>query len=645
MHGVGPGSVLGGRYAVRRRLMQQPRWERWSADDSALERGVVLLCFPREAGQADATIDAARRAAGIEEPRLTRVLDVGRDDAVVFVVEEPMPDAQTLTALLGEGGLPGDEVRRVVGEAATALAAAAARGLHHGVLTTRNVLVLPDGSVKVRGVATEAALLGEEDLPTEQASRADALSLVGVLYAGLTGRWPLPGPDSGLEAAARVIGGVVAPSEVAAGVPRDLDLLVTGALGGGHPPASPADLVESLAPWSPVPVRELATERVAVLRPTTAHRTQPFARDPVSGGIRRPAPSRPDAARAESTRADATGSTRPDSGDGGEAGGRAGVAATAGAVVGATGSLAKGLGRGVAGALGAAGSAASTAAGAVAGRVGSVARQTADRAAERSAARAERHRFEHLDDAFFEGQEATLGEVLEPAVGELEPPVPMLPVETAPVGRGSARLALLIVAGLVLLVAVLGIWGLPKLDAGGPSLPAPKPAASAGASGSSTAQGGAAPTPDAGGFTPAAFVGSATFDPANGGELPAPTGPKAYDGDPATSWRSGKWYGTAKFGGYDVPGLGLMLDLGQPTRIRRVKVTLPVEQDGKIYVSSQASLDGATVIGAFTNQKGELSFEAPNGMIGSLVIVFITKLGPDGEGHFRAQVAEVQVAT
>ncbi|MEI2764945.1 MAG: hypothetical protein V9F82_04565 [Dermatophilaceae bacterium] len=623
MHGVGPGSLLGGRYAVRRRLTQQPRWERWSAEDCALDREVVLLCFPRDAGQTDAAVDAARRAAGIEEPRLTRVLDVGRDEAVVFVVEEPMPDAQTLTALLGSGGLPGDEVRRVVGEAATALAAAGARGLHHGVLTPRNVLVLPDGSVKVRGLAIEAALIGEEDPPPEQASRADALALVGLLYAGLTGRWPLPGPDSGLQAAARVVGGVVAPSEIAAGVPRDLDLLVTGALGSGHAPASPSDLVESLTPWSPVPVRELATERVAVLRPAMSTRTQPFARDPVSGGIRRP---------------DAGGSTWAARSAGpGEGAARTGsVAATAGAVAGATGSLARGLGRGVAGAFGAAG----TAAGTVAGKVGSVARQTADRAAERSAARAERHRFEHLDDAFFEGQEATLSEVLEPAVGQLEPPVPLLAVEGAPSSKGASRLALAIVAGLVLLVAVLGIWGLPELGSGAPALPASR--ASGGATGTGAP---AASSTDVTGFVTAAIVGAATFDPANGGQLPASTGAKAYDGDPATAWRSSKWYGTAKFGGYDVPGLGLMLDLGQPTRIRRVKVTLPVEQDGKIYVASAASLEGATVIGAFTNQKGELSFEAPNGMIGSLVIVFVTRLGPDGEGHFRAQVSEVQVAT
>lgn len=150
MQGVGPGSLLGGRYAVRERLSLHPRWERWSASDAALDREVVLLCFPRSSPQADAALDAARRAAGVEESRLTRVLDVAQEPALVCVVEEPMSGATPLTALLSEGGLPADDVRRVVGEAAEGLAAASSRGLHHGVLTPRDLLVLPDGTVKVR---------------------------------------------------------------------------------------------------------------------------------------------------------------------------------------------------------------------------------------------------------------------------------------------------------------------------------------------------------------------------------------------------------------------------------------------------------------------------------------------------------------
>ena len=45
MQGVGPGSLLGGRYLVQRRVAQHSRYERWVAADQMLDREVVLLCF------------------------------------------------------------------------------------------------------------------------------------------------------------------------------------------------------------------------------------------------------------------------------------------------------------------------------------------------------------------------------------------------------------------------------------------------------------------------------------------------------------------------------------------------------------------------------------------------------------------------
>ena len=62
------------------------------------------------------------------------VLDVGVSEGLAFVVEESLHGAHTLTSLLAQGGLPAEEVRRMVGETATALDAAGQRGLHHLML-------------------------------------------------------------------------------------------------------------------------------------------------------------------------------------------------------------------------------------------------------------------------------------------------------------------------------------------------------------------------------------------------------------------------------------------------------------------------------------------------------------------------------
>jgi hypothetical protein len=111
--------VLGGRYAVQRRLEQLPRAERWSAHDTTLERDVVIVCFSEHESHADTTLDAARRVAGLDNHRLVRVLDVGRSEGVAFFVEEAIHDAHSLAQILEQGGLPAEEVRRIVGETAT----------------------------------------------------------------------------------------------------------------------------------------------------------------------------------------------------------------------------------------------------------------------------------------------------------------------------------------------------------------------------------------------------------------------------------------------------------------------------------------------------------------------------------------------
>lgn len=672
MQGVGPGSLLGGRYAVRERLSQHPQWERWSASDTALDREVVLLCFPRSAAQADAALDAARRAAGVEEFRLTRVLDVGLETELVFVVEEPMPGAATLTALLAEGGLPADEVRRIVGDAAGGLAAASSRGLHHAVLTPRDVLVLPDGTVKVRGLATEAALLGEDDRPAEDASRADAVALAGLLYAGLTGRWPLPGSDSGLEAAPRMVSGVAAPSEIAAGVPYDIDVLVTAALAGDGGPRSPAEVADQLFPGGGPGRARLAPGSVAAAR-TVVARTNPLPRDPATGGVAmsRPAarsgpprgagrppadPARPvrtdrsapgsgqDAQPGPAANGSRVGGDDREAGSGRRVSGAVAAATSAASVAaGATGSVAKTAGRGVRTGLDTLGSGASV----VAHQARKAARATADRAAERSASKAERRRFESMPDDLFEMQEASLTDVLVETNEQLESPVPIRLAPEAPTvpSRRESKLALAIVAGFVLLAALLGIWGLPQIGGLPSTSSAPaSSAATAGTGAGATSEGtDSAPATDR--LTPVAIVGAAGFEPTNGGQVASASAAKAYDGNPETGWDS-KWFTTAKFGGLPIQGIGLIVDLGQETDVRRVTLNLPAAQDGTIYVANQASLDGAKALGTFANQKGAFVVDSANGapVRGQLVIVYVTKLGPDGEGKFRAQVSEIQVS-
>lgn len=691
MQGVGPGSLLGGRYVVQRRVSQHTRFERWTAADQTLEREVVLLCFAAESPQAPAALDAARRAAGIEEARLVRVLDVGNNDGVAFVVEEPLTGARSLTSVLRDGGLPAEEARRVVGEAASALESARVRGLHHQVLTPRSVMRLEDGLIKVRGLATEAALLEAEESSSDSASRADTIALVALGYAALTGRWPLPGPDSGLEAAPRVVGGVAAPSEIAAGVPADLDLIARHTLNEDTGPLSPGDLAGQIAPWSPTPLGTPLTRQGG-----TGTRTEPLQRDPSTGGVakaarlgRRPTAKNPTAKNPTASASAPVGARRssgqtvlgmglggrdraaqqdrgqlagdrleghqldedqldPDAPPGGRratGGGAARSAALAGAV--ATGAAAgtAAVAKGVGAAIGAAG----TAAASVSGKVGGFARTAADRAAEKSASRAERRQTEGLTDELFDGRDVRLSETLEESDDEIGPPVPLLGAgRTEPLDRQQSKLALLLVGAFVLVAAILGVWGLPKLGAGTTS--ARTTAATTATTTATTAATPAAepttPAPTTAPPTPrpVAVVGGQAWDPEGDNQEGNASVPRAFDGKQDTMWRS-QAYSSAAFGGFAKSGVGLVLDLGQQTDVHEVAVDLRGGADVTVYVASRLSRDGATAIGTSTGRDGTVTLQPQDGPVrGQLVIVWFTRLAPDGEGKFRAQVAEARVS-
>ena len=67
------------------------------------------------------------------------------------------------------------------------------------------------------------------------------------------------------------------------------------------------------------------------------------------------------------------------------------------------------------------------------------------------------------------------------------------------------------------------------------------------------------------------------------------------------------------------------------------------DRDITVYVAGNATVDGATAIGSKVAASGEVVFDAPTAIDGDLVIVYVTKLGPDTTGRFRAMVSEVQV--
>ena len=655
MHGVGPGTLLGGRYAVTLRTSEAPSHERWRASDHTLEREVVLVCFPASSPIAAATLDAARRAAGVEDPRLVRVLDVGTDQGIAFVVEEPLTGAVPLSHLLQSGGLPAEEVRRLTGETASALDKASHRGLHHLALTPSTVLRMPDGSVKVRGLATEAVLTGADRVSDEHASRADAVGLVKVAYAGLTARWPAvavdgglvgPGPASGtgLEDAPTVVGGVVAPSEIVTGVPNDLDLICRMTLGDSQRgPISPGDLALQIAPWPSGPPQSDGASGIGL--PASRGQSGSTRVLPVVGAAGAGAAGAAGAgARASAGSTDVFPTVGPDQERSESSAGAAGAASGAG------GGAAAGGAGGTAG-LAAAGAAAAGAAAAIGDRVGSFARAAADkaaaRAAERRAAHASHGDRDDRDD--YDGEEIALTDALDDAPEtEIEPPLPVFGREAPERPSGAqSRIALAIVGVLVLVALFIGVNNVAKIgqsDGDGSAnavvtvtatrtqSSAPPEATSEPAPTSTSA-----PPP-----TPVSITGGKGYDEQDGNEADQNV-KNVFDGDPSTGWRS-RWYGTPTYNG-DKEGLGVILELSQPTAVSEVELVLPAKQDVTVYLTDGTSREGAQRVGSAKGAEGTVTIKADKKLEpGTALIVFVTRAAAAEEPtRYRAQINEVTV--
>ncbi|WP_415557235.1 protein kinase family protein, partial [Dermacoccus abyssi] len=593
-----------------------PGLARWLARDEKLGREVAITVFGSKSSHAAAALDSARRAAGVEDDRLVRVLDAGSDDDHSFVVEEAHTGAHSLADLVRFEAMHPEEARRIVGETASALEAARQRGLHHLTLSPRHVLRLADGSIAVTQVAVGGALAGRDDISSAEATKRDAAACVKLLYTALTGEWPGKAEEitglKGLTVAERRADGQIAtPSEVVDGIPSDLDTMCRQSLNYDETPRTPGEVARQLAPWS----------AQMITAPGKGRRSDDAASDEDEKDqnftVRRAA----DRTEGEGRR-----------GVGAVGAAALAAAGTAGAAKGArrlsnadddTDPGARAEGPGAALPRKPAPRAANEQDPADATMIGRPVQFDADETTQFS-----------LDDEDAAYHRTTY----DPSFEELEPPVPGFHGGTDDPDAGSSKLALGIVALFVigaLVLAVLGIRGI-----GGN---ADTPAASNSASASSgAASSGASPSGSASRAGTPVKVQSASVVNQRGMRVnDSSSMAQAVDGDTSTTWKS-LLYRNRPWGGY--PGYGgLALNLGTSTDVKSIKITpgegQPLTAD--VYVGDAPGTAGKKV-GSVSNATSQQTISST--AKGSYVTIFITtqSLAP-GTSYYQSAVSEVSV--
>jgi serine/threonine-protein kinase len=153
----------------------------------------------------------AQTAASLSHPGVVAVYDTGSENGTHFIVMEYV-DGRTLKDVIrAEAPLYPDRAAEITADVCSALAAAHARGLVHRDVKPANIMLMPDGRVKLmdlgiaRAATSEtltqtAAMLGTAQyLSPEQAQgqevdyRSDLYSLGCCLYEMLTGTVPFRG--------------------------------------------------------------------------------------------------------------------------------------------------------------------------------------------------------------------------------------------------------------------------------------------------------------------------------------------------------------------------------------------------------------------------------------------------------------------
>jgi TolB-like protein len=199
----------------------------YRAHDERLQRKVALKLLPeRMAGRSERwarVLAEARAASALNHPGITTIYEVGEEGEHLFIVME-LVTGRTLRQELHGGAMETRALLRVGAQVAEALAVAHTQGIVHGDIKPENVMVQPEGRVKLLDFGIARQLAAETLTATQSAApawipdsavagtlaymapeqfrgestdaRSDLFSLGVMLYELAAGRRPFPGPTA-----------------------------------------------------------------------------------------------------------------------------------------------------------------------------------------------------------------------------------------------------------------------------------------------------------------------------------------------------------------------------------------------------------------------------------------------------------------
>ncbi len=241
--------VLDGRYALEALVGSGGMADVYRAKDQLLERTVAVKILHQQYENDTEFITRfqreAKAAARITHPNIVNVYDVGVAEGRHYIVMEYVPGRTLKERIKEEGPVPVPQALQIARQIAGALAQAHANNLVHCDIKPHNILVMPDGNVKVAdfGIAravTESTMTYNDNImgsvhyfSPEQARgtmitpKSDVYSLGVLLYEMLSGRIPFDG-NTAVSIARKHLEEDPQPLHmIASGIPPVVEALVT----------------------------------------------------------------------------------------------------------------------------------------------------------------------------------------------------------------------------------------------------------------------------------------------------------------------------------------------------------------------------------------------------------------------------------